>query len=327
MQVTRAEKIRLGVFITFTLVSLAGILFYMLGKHLIKKEDIYYIKYEESVDGLLPAASVKFNGVQIGRVKELFVDSLDVRKIIVRIAVRPGTPIKQDIVANLTGGFTITGLKSIELTGGSNEAPDIPVGGEIKAGISQLKALTGQAESIALKFETLLNNLLNITNDENQVAIAQLIKSVKTLSYNLDTIFQQNSADIKETIEGASVAMKQFQKIASRAESVVKEVQDAHPGKKVGKTLDEFHNTGKAFRKRVDNMKIEKTIAEYQKTAASFTSAANSADRVLKVVNEDLASIMMNIKESAENMEDFTRMIKDNPSLLLRTEDKKERQR
>ena len=57
--------------------------------------------------------NVKLNGVVVGKVVDIFVDSTDVRKIIVKFSVRQGTPIKEDMVANLSGGISISrdGLK------------------------------------------------------------------------------------------------------------------------------------------------------------------------------------------------------------------------
>jgi phospholipid/cholesterol/gamma-HCH transport system substrate-binding protein len=325
VQITRAEKVRLGVFIITTLVLLAVVLFYMIGKRLVTKEDIYFVKYSESVDGLLPAASVKLNGVVVGKVKELFVDSSNVRVVIVRFGVRHGTPIKTDMVANLTGGLTITGLKTIELTGGSNEAPDIPPGGEIKAGISQLKMLTGQAEAIALKFETLLNNILNITNEENQATAVQILRKLSSISYELDSLITGNRDVIWNIPKNISVTMKKLQTASAKAEKLMSEIESANPGKKLDQTLSEFQAVGRELREKVKKTEVDKTVKEFQNAAKNITKVSGKLSNTIDVIQEDLATIMANIKESADNMEDFTRMIKENPSLLLRTEDKKER--
>jgi phospholipid/cholesterol/gamma-HCH transport system substrate-binding protein len=325
LQITRTEKLRLGIFVTLTLIVLAGILFYMLGKNLVKKEDAYYVKYTESVAGLLPSANVKLNGVTVGRVLEMFVDSTDVRKVVVRFSVRRGTPIKTDMVANLTGGLTITGLKTIELTGGSNEAPDVPVGGEVKAGVSQLKALTGQAEAIALKFETLLNNILNLTNEEHQAMATSIIKSIYKVSMELDSMVEENRNVIRSIPENLTSTMKRLQSTAVRAETLIKDLQAANPGKRIGEAIDEYYQGGKDLRKKIKDTDIDKTAQEFQKTAVKISKATTKLDNTLTIIQEDLGSIMAHIKEASENFEDFSRMIKENPSLLLRGEDKKER--
>jgi phospholipid/cholesterol/gamma-HCH transport system substrate-binding protein len=297
----------------------------MIGKRLVTKEDIYFVKYSESVDGLLPAANVKLNGVTVGKVKELFVDTSDVRVVIVRFGVKHGTPIKTDMVANLTGGLTITGLKTIELTGGSNEAPDVPPGGEVKAGISQLKMLTGQAEAIALKFETLLNNILTLTNEENQVVAVQILRNLSSVSGELDSLITDNKSVIWNIPKNISITMKQLQSAVAKAENLIKEIESANPGKKLDQTISEFQSVGKELRSKVQKTELDKTVKEFQNAAKNITEVSGKLGNTIDVIQEDLGTIMANIKETADNMEDFTRMIKDNPSLLLRTEDKKER--
>jgi hypothetical protein len=44
-------------------------------------------------------------------------------------------------------------------------------------------------------------------------------------------------------------------------------------------------------------------------------------------VQEDLSQSMINMRETMKNMNTFSRQIKDNPSVLLRGEDKQERRK
>ena len=325
MQITKAEKTRLGIFIILTLATLAAVLFYMLGRHLIKKEDSYFVKYSESVDGLLPAASVKLNGVVVGRVREMYVDSADIRKIIVHFSVKHGTPLKANMIANLAGGLTITGLKTIEISGGSNDAPNLPLGGEIQAGVSQMKMLTGQAETIALKFETLLNNMLNLTNEENQILASRFLKHMYNISMEADTLIKKNKTILGNIPTQTAQALSHLQSTAAKAEIVLKDIQAAKPGIKLGKTMDEFQAVAKELHAKVKKAEVQKTMHEFQKTAKGVTAVTVKLERTLAIIQDDLGSIMEHIKESSENIEDFSRMIKENPSLLLRPEDKKER--
>ncbi|MFP4622443.1 MAG: ATP-binding cassette domain-containing protein [Bacteroidales bacterium] len=53
----------------------------------------------------------------------------------------------------------LTGLKAIEIRGGSNEAENLKPGSYIQAGSSITREITGKAETIAQKAEKVLNNL------------------------------------------------------------------------------------------------------------------------------------------------------------------------
>jgi phospholipid/cholesterol/gamma-HCH transport system substrate-binding protein len=327
MQVNRAEKVRLGIFVALALTVIAVSVFYLVGKRLVTKEDAYCIKFSESVDGLMAGANVKLNGVSVGRVKDISVDSMDVRKVIVYLVVKHGTPIKQDMVANLSGGLSITGIKTVQLSGGTYSAANIPVGGEITAGVSQFKMLTGQAEEIALKFETLLNNFLAVTDDEHQALVSNLLKSIYSLSRGMDTLVRENAATATKISQHGLAAIRQFQITANRTDSLIRDIQQSRPGYKLGKTIDEFQAGGVEFRKKIKEIDAGKTLKSFEKTASTLTSAASKMDNTLTLIQEDLGATMRNIKETTENMAEFSRLIKDNPSLLLRTGEKEERAR
>ncbi len=297
----------------------------MLGRSLVTKEDHYFVRYSESVDGLLPAASVKLNGVIVGKITEISVDTSDVQKIIVHFAVKHGTPIKQDMEANLAGGLNITGLKNIEITGGSNHSPNVPLGGELKAGISQITKITGQAEAIAMKVEKLLNNLITFTNDKNQSSISDLLQNVSSLSGSLDTMLNQNSQLMSGMIQHADKAIIRFEETAANATGLIQDFRKEKPGKKLSRTLDDLNKTVDKLNGRIEKMEVEKTLTKFQDAAESFSSAAGIMENTLAVINEDLGNIMNKINSSADNFEDFSRIIKENPSLLLRTGDKQER--
>ncbi len=327
MQITKGEKFRLGLFIAIIVGLLAIILFYMVGKRLVTKTDPYSIRFSESVDGLMPGANVKLNGVNIGRVTQIEVDLEDVRKVIVGIAVKHKTPIKKDMVANLVGGLSITGIKTIELSGGTHQAENLAVGSIIPEGVSQLKMLTGQAEAIALKFETLLNNLLTFTDERNQILVSQGLASFNSLTQRVDTLLADNSDLLVNLTEDVNKSVKQFQNVAYKMDVILGEFQKRNPGKKLGETLEEFHNIAVSAKEQVGSADLAKTLDSFQKAADKINELAGKMTHTINIIQEDLTTSMKNMKETSENMEDFSRIIKDNPSLLLRSGDKRERER
>jgi len=146
--ITAAQKVRLGVFVTLTTLIFVGTLAVLTGLRLSEQRDTYFIRYRMSLSGLEPSAQVKLNGVRVGRVDGIRIDRDDPNVVIVDVSLDRGTPVKKDAKAVVTLAG-ITGLKYIELTGGSREAAFIEPGGEIPAGESVLDRLTGRAEDIA----------------------------------------------------------------------------------------------------------------------------------------------------------------------------------
>jgi phospholipid/cholesterol/gamma-HCH transport system substrate-binding protein len=77
--------------------------------------------FQGSVAGLLPGAGVAFNGIKIGEVSSLALDSEDPRKVIAVIAVDSTTPIRTDTKVTLTFQG-LTGLAEVSLKGGAADA-------------------------------------------------------------------------------------------------------------------------------------------------------------------------------------------------------------
>ena len=65
----------------------------------------------------------------------------------------------------------------------------------------------------------------------------------------------------------------------------------------------------------------------FKNAAKNVSSVAEKMEKTITLIQEDLTITMKKFKETSENMEDFSRIIKDNPSLLLREGNKQERGR
>lgn len=180
--VSRGQKLRLGIFLTFSTLALAIFLVYVAGNKLIEQKDYYYIRYTNtSVNGLQIGSSVKYHGVTIGQVDEFNIDKTDVTSVIITFSVKKGTPIKSDTQAVLAM-VGITGLMQVELIGGSNEALDLNPGDFIETGETTLESITGKAESISQNLELVLSNLAVLTNQENRLYVEKFLTNISNLT-------------------------------------------------------------------------------------------------------------------------------------------------
>src|SRR5690606_24105547 len=71
--------------------------------------------------GLNIGSSIKYKGFEVGNVGEIKLNPNNSEEIQIDIVIKKGTPIKEDNYAVL-GNLGITGLKYIELKGGSNDS-------------------------------------------------------------------------------------------------------------------------------------------------------------------------------------------------------------
>lgn len=145
---TRRQKIRLGIFAVSTLVLLIAVLVIFAGVRFWEREETYVVDIEGSVLGLAKGSDVLLNGVRVGSIEELAISPDDMRRVRVTLSVQEGTPIKTDTRAMLIMRG-ITGLKVIDLRGGTDEAAFVKPGSMIPEEKSQLDKLADRADEIA----------------------------------------------------------------------------------------------------------------------------------------------------------------------------------
>ena len=118
----RAHYVIVGGFVIAILVGILVSIVWLTRLQFQREGAIYDIFFRGSVSGLNDGAPVNYNGVPIGRVIGIRLNSENVERIRVRIVVDAAIPIKQDAVASLeTQG--ITGQAFVQISGGTNASP------------------------------------------------------------------------------------------------------------------------------------------------------------------------------------------------------------
>jgi phospholipid/cholesterol/gamma-HCH transport system substrate-binding protein len=140
------------------------------------RDDVLYrIYFAESVSGLSVGDTVKFQGVDIGNVKSLKLDTADPQRVEVDVSLRKDAPIKTDTRAslNLKG---ITGVVFVELSGGSANAQMLaaatPAGQvpQIPADKSTLAQLLDDLPRIIKKFSSIEDTVKKVTTDASAIS-------------------------------------------------------------------------------------------------------------------------------------------------------------
>ncbi len=139
------------------------------------RDDVTYrIHFTESVSGLALGDPVKFNGVDIGTVKAMALDTADPRRVQVDVRLRREAPVKTNTRASLELKG-ITGGVYVELTGGSADAKslvaataegEIP---EIPAEKSSLTTFVDQLPRVLEKFSSIESQTQKVLTDVHDV--------------------------------------------------------------------------------------------------------------------------------------------------------------
>ncbi|HJE02947.1 mce related protein [Aliarcobacter thereius] len=148
-----------------------------------KKYDTYYVNFNETISGLNVGSAVKFLGYEIGYVDNINIDENEDEAITVRLLILKDTPIKEDSFAIL-GSLGITGLKYIELKGGSSASKTVANNGVIRSHKSTLKTMEEFARDFAKEFAHLTKTILNEKNINN---FSKILENSNNLTEKLDT--------------------------------------------------------------------------------------------------------------------------------------------
>ncbi|MCX2683355.1 MlaD family protein [Campylobacter sp. MIT 21-1685] len=162
--------------------------------------EYYKIRTKDSVSGLSLKAPVRLLGVEVGSVEKINIALSDDLEVDILIKVEKDTPIKEDTVATLELQG-ITGLKFIQLQGGSKEArklselskDSIPV---IQFKESFLTAINKQSEHIFSLVKTADDKTKELLSEKN-------LKNFEVLLHNLaqiSTDFKAHSKILNENI-------------------------------------------------------------------------------------------------------------------------------
>ena len=290
--VSKSQKIRLGVFILVALILLFVLLGIIVGSKFFDKKDFYFIAYkDQSVSGLNIGSAVQYHGIRIGRIEDLSIDKEDVTTVIVEISIKAGTPIKKDVKA-VMAAVGITGLKQIELIGGDPREENLKPGSHIQPGESTLDVITDKAQDIAKKIDEILRNIANILDERTQQNIQEVIANTNSSLKNFNTIMDENRAKLNESIENIARVSSELANLLSTINDVTQQLD-----------IDQFNMTVSNINKSVDDL----------------TEAFNNINYTVLESQEDIIETIRLLKESMQHINEFSRMISENPSLLLKS--------
>jgi len=170
--------------------------------------DRYFAYMEESVAGLSVDASVKYRGVEVGRVKEIALNPGNPEQVQLTLDIIRGTPIKEDTLAILDVQG-LTGLAIVDLTGGSRASPPLEAhAGERYPVIQTSPSLLVRFDRAATRLLTNLNrvtvNIDTLLDERNRMALSQLLKDMSGLTQILaakKNLFDKGISDAAKTME------------------------------------------------------------------------------------------------------------------------------
>ena len=277
-------------------VLVAGVLWLASGGAFQKKYDFYLAVEDESVAGLNLNAPVKYNGVDVGKVRQIQLDPSNPERVNLIFAIERGTPIKEDTVAVLkTQG--LTGITYVELSGGARDAPPLGVTAgndypQIRTKPSLSARLENVLTSVLTKLDSTSGNINDILSNENKAAFKSLLADLATVAHTLaarkDTI-DSGLANAGRTLENTSSASAQLGPLVDR----------------IGRSADAIEKMGN---------EVARTSASAGKTVNAIGSDVN---RFTSETLPELERLLGELSVLSISLRRLTEQTERNPSSLL----------
>lgn len=261
-----------------------------------QRVDRYVVYMLESVSGLNVDSSLKYRGVDVGKVEEISIDAENPQRIRLLLQIRSDIPITVDTVATLEYQG-LTGLANVNLKGGSaGSAPLRAAPGEDYPVIQTEPSLFSRLDTT---ISELLANLTALLNDGNRDNIAATLTNMATFSKalaeqstHLDTAVE-NFNEMLANSRTASAGLPQLiDKLSASASTVADMAQE----------FREFAEHANDISAGLEQL-VERTGGDLNNLAATAAPA--------------FTAMLEDLRIAAQNLNRLSAELANDPSVLL----------
>lgn len=302
---TKVNYAAVGAFVLILGAALvAGVLWLASGGAFQKKFDLYLAVEDESVAGLNVNAPVKYNGVDVGKVRDIQLDPGNPERVNLIFAIEHGTPIKEDTVAVLkTQG--LTGIAYVELSGGTPTSQPLRATAgnqypQIRTKPSLAARLENVLTSVLAKLDSTSTNINAVLSDENRAAfssaLADIAKVARTIAARKDVI-DAGMVNAGRTLENASRITAQMEPVINRigngADAIEKMGNEvARTSASAGKTVNSIGADMKRF--------TADTLPELERLLGELSVLSSSLRRLTEQTQRNPAGLLFGGKTVPE---------------------------
>jgi phospholipid/cholesterol/gamma-HCH transport system substrate-binding protein len=278
----QSEKLKIGLFVVVSAFLVIGMIIWLAAFPLFESTQTVVAYFTESVQGLESDSPVKFRGVTVGRVKtiRLAPDGLFIEVV---MALDRKFKLTDDlgVKMNLVG---ITGLKYLEM---DTFKPD------------------QKRESPKLSFEP------------RYPVIPAYPSDIKEFGNALENLFQKTKAVDIEKISYHLV------RVTSRLDQLLSDPKLDTLGSNTADAIKEVKDSAKRLNDEIARAQFAKQLHKtFEKTSELIqegTETSRSADRMIRRTDNNLNRLSQKLDRSADNLIEFTKMIRLRPGSLSPT--------
>lgn len=289
---SRVNYTIVGIFVLLFGVGMVWFAFWLAKYGLEEEFDTYRLEMRESVAGLSIDASVKLRGVDVGKVSNMQINPKNIEMVEIFVKIKKGIPIKEDMVAH-TQMFGVTGLLSIDIDGGTNEAKTLVPTKEyiplIKTKPSLLSKLTDDFGDVGGKLEDILVQSQKLLSDHNIQTMGDILDNTEKATARAKELEDK----VIDSLEAVNTTLKEFSVTMAKVTTDFSDIKEV-----TVPTIEKLKATSINFNRVA--LKIEKSI--------------DRGDYNLKKIFEP---VLVDIHVLSKQLSDASKNLENNPSDLL----------
>lgn len=261
----------------------------------------YEVYFMGSVSGLNEGSTVRYLGVNVGRVSKIRLDSRDPKRVQVIVELDRSTPIKSNTLARLNFQG-VTGLLFIDLYQAQADArgvnPEVeseryPV---IRSVASDLDLFLSGLPDLAVQANKVTERVNRLLSDDNLLALSASLASVKTAAASLPAIAKETQGLASEL----RALTAQADRTAGRIDTLVDKT-----GPDVGATAE--HLKVAADHLAATAERVDALLARHEADLDHFATQGLG----------DLASLARESRDAATEVRSLARTLRENPSRVI----------
>ena len=255
-----------------------------------KKYTTYTVYMHEAASGLTKDASVKFNGVQVGYVKEIRLNQSHPRQVEILLNIEEDTPITTSTYATLNPQG-ITGVSYIGLSASTSD-------------LTPIQQMPGEPFPVIPSKPSVFNQLDGI--------LKKVSEDINTVSAEAQRLFNEENA-------------KHVRHILANIDHFSKDL--AGNGKNVNAFMDNLAKASRDFPRMLDELRVG--ISKFETMADSLSKAGNSVSKTMgsgkntldKISQEALPPavvLLRRLNAISANLEKVSSEMRQNPAVVIR---------
>jgi len=267
---TKANYVAVGAFVLISMLGLVIALLWLAGAQYREEYAYYRTYFSGPVTGLGKGTTVRYNGIDVGRVSQLNFDPEDPKRVIVTMQVSPSLPIHNDSAASIASEG-LTGGSYVEIDGGSKDAPVLAPGpdGEvpvIRSKQSTLQEIEQSAPQLMVKLNHAADRLNDVLSDANRKAFSDTLLHLNNLTASLD----KDRPDIDHALQNISSASDKLNGDLGDLHQVLGHADQA--AVKIDHVADDLDT-------QINSAQIAQFVTQSRALVQSLTALSNKLDR------------------------------------------------